>query len=327
MSYLAYQVKETAEGFKGSIKELPIPTLEDGNVLIKVNYSSLNYKDALAATGVKGVVKEYPFTPGIDSAGEVIDSRSNNFVRGDHVVVTGYKMGMSVNGGFGGIIHVPERWIVKIPKNLSQLNVMEIGTAGLTAAASVKKLLDSNVSNNLPVLVSGATGGVGSVAVNILNKLNYKVHALTGKPTHEKVLVAMGAHEIIDRNEFLDSGVRPLDKAVYGGGVDTVGGDILSKMLSMTSNNGAVSCCGNVAGANFKSSVFPFILRGISLHGIDSAESSIELKKHLWEMLSSDWSVSLSDQTRIIELKDIEPEISKILDGQQIGRVVIKHGE
>jgi putative YhdH/YhfP family quinone oxidoreductase len=204
---------------------------------------------------------------------------------------------------------------------------MEIGTAGLTAAASVKKLIDANVKNNLPILVSGATGGVGSVAVNILNKLNFEVHALTGKASENDVLTEMGAKEIIDRNNFMEAGIRPLDKAIYAGGIDTVGGDVLSKMLSMINNGGAVSCCGNVAGAKFTSSVFPFILRGVSLFGIDSAESDIELKKELWGLLSSDWFVSLSNQSSIVRLKDIEPEISKILEGKQIGRVVIKHGE
>lgn len=327
MNYSAYQVVETENGFEGSITQLQKPELENGKVLIKVHYSSLNYKDALAATGVKGVVKEYPFTPGIDSAGEVIESKSDLFSEGDKVVVTGYKMGMSVNGGFGEIINVPENWIVKIPSNLSLLEVMEIGTAGLTAAASVKKLIDANVKNNLPILVSGATGGVGSVAVNILNKLNFEVHALTGKASENDVLTEMGAKKIIDRNNFMEAGVRPLDKAIYAGGIDTVGGDVLSKMLSMINNGGAVSCCGNVAGAKFTSSVFPFILRGVSLFGIDSAESDIELKKELWGLLSSDWFVSLSNQSSIVKLKDIEPEISKILEGKQMGRVVIKHGE
>jgi alcohol dehydrogenase len=153
------------------------------------------------------------------------------------------------------------------------------------------------------------------------------VHALTGKASENNVLTEMGAKEIIDRNAFMESGVRPLDKAIYAGGIDTVGGDVLSKMLSMINNGGAVSCCGNVAGAKFTSSVFPFILRGVSLFGIDSAESDIELKKELWGLLSSDWFVSLGKQSRIVELKDIEPEISKILEGKQIGRVVIKHGE
>ena len=326
MNYSAYQVVETENGFEGSITQLQKPELENGKVLIKVHYSSLNYKDALAATGVKGVVKEYPFTPGIDSAGEVIESKSDLFNAGDMVVVTGYKMGMSVNGGFGEIINVPENWIVKIPSKLSLLEVMEIGTAGLTAAACVKKLIEANVKNNLPILVSGATGGVGSVAVNTLNKLKFEVHALTGKASETSVLTEMGAKEIIDRNTCMETGVRPLDKAIYAGGIDTVGGDILSKMLSMITSHGSVACCGNVAGMKFTSSVFPFILRGVSLIGIDSAESDINFKQQIWELFSKDWSLNLEEYSKVVSLYDIGNEITAILNGAQIGRVVIKHG-
>jgi putative YhdH/YhfP family quinone oxidoreductase len=326
MNYSAYQVFETENGFEGSITQLQKPELENGKVLIKVHYSSLNYKDALAATGVKGVVKEYPFTPGIDSAGEVIESKSDFFSEGDMVVVTGYKMGMSVNGGFGEIINVPENWIVKIPSRLSLLEVMEIGTAGLTAAACVKKLIDSGISKDLPVLVSGATGGVGSVAVNILSKLGYEVHAITGKTDEDKTLLDMGATEIIQRSDYMAEPARALDKAIYAGAVDTVGGDMLAKMISMITNEGAISCCGNVGGMKFTSSVFPFILRGVSLIGIDSAESPIELKKELWRLLSSEWQLDLKSQTKEISLDTIGEEVNKILQGQQVGRIVIKHG-
>jgi len=327
MTYLAYQVQELDGTFIGDVKALETPDLQEDHILIKVEYSSLNYKDALAASGVKGVVKQYPFTPGIDSAGTIIKTSSDDFLVGDKVILTGYKMGMSVNGGFGEIVHAPAKWAVKLPANLTLLQSMEIGTAGLTAAASVKKLEDAKISKDLPVLVSGATGGVGSVAINILNKLGYTVHALTGKTYEEEVIKSMGAVELINRDKFLEDGVKPLDKALYSAAIDTVGGDILSKMLSMVNNNGVVTSCGNVAGAKFTSSVFPFILRGISLHGIDSAESPIELKKTLWDKLANEWLLSLEGQTKIVSLNNVGPEIKKILDGKQIGRIVIKHGE
>tara|TARA_B110000967_G_C18899477_1_gene573557 strand:+ start:4478 stop:5461 length:984 start_codon:yes stop_codon:yes gene_type:complete len=326
MKYKAYLVEESDGVFKGSVKELDKPEIEEGKVIIKVHYSSLNYKDALAATGVKGVVRSYPFVPGIDVAGEILESTDNNFSKGDLVVATGYKIGMAEFGGFGEIVHLNSNWVVKLPDGLSLNEAMNIGTAGITAAASVKKIIDSGISKQLPVLVSGASGGVGSVAVNLLSNLGYEVHAITGKPEQDKILKNMGATQIIDRKEFMADPVKALDKAAYGGGVDTVGGDILSKMLSMIANEGAVSCCGNVAGMKFTSSVFPFILRGVSLIGIDSAESPLEFKKELWNLLANDWLLNLEKYSKVISLEDIDKEIDKILNGQQIGRVVIKHG-
>jgi alcohol dehydrogenase len=177
----------------------------------------------------------------------------------------------------------------------------------------------------MPVIVSGSTGGVGSVAVNLLSKLDYDVHAITGKPEEKDILLKMGAKEVISRNEYMRDPVKPLDKGIYAGGVDTVGGDILAKMISMISNHGAISCCGNVGGMKFTSSVFPFILRGVSLIGIDSAESELEFKKDIWNLFASDWSLDLDEYTRILSLNEIENEISRILKGKQVGRVVIKH--
>ena len=212
-------------------------------------------------------------------------------------------------------------------KNLSFLSAMSLGTAGLTAGACIKKVIDNNSSIHNPVLVSGATGGVGSVAVNLLSNLNIEVHAITGKPNEEVILKKMGASKVIDRKELMTEPVKALDKAIYSAGIDTVGGDILSKMLSMIESHGSVACCGNVAGMKFTSSVFPFILRGISLIGIDSAESDINFKKEIWNLFSNEWSLNLDDYTKIISLKDISDEIAKILHGQQVGRVVIKHGD
>ena len=301
--------------------------IEAGNVIIKVHYSSLNYKDALAATGVKGVASSYPFVPGIDVAGEILESASDNFKVGDKVIATGYKLGMSVFGGFGELVQIPQEWVVPLPSVFSLLKSMSFGTAGLTAGACVKKILNNNPSFKNPVLVSGATVGVGSVAVNLLSNLNYEVHAITGKLNEELVLKKMGASKVIDRNEFMAEPIKALDKAVYSAGVDTVGGDILAKMLSMIESHGSVACCGNVAGMKFTSSVFPFILRGISLIGVDSAESDINFKKEIWNLFSNDWSLNLDDYSKVISLEDIGDEITKILDGKQIGRVVIKHGD
>ena len=327
MDYKAYLVEELDGVYSGSIKELQMQDIESGNVIIKVHYSSLNYKDALAASGVKGVASSYPFVPGIDVAGEILESTTDNFKIGDKVIATGYKLGMSVFGGFGELVQIPQEWVVPLPSNFSFIDAMSLGTAGLTAGACVKKILNISPSIKGPVLVSGATGGVGSVAVNLLSNLNFEVHAITGKLNEETILKKMGASKVIDRNEFMAEPIKPLDKAFYSAGVDTVGGDILAKMLSMIQSHGSVACCGNVAGMKFTSSVFPFILRGISLIGVDSAESEINFKKEIWDLFSNNWSLNLDDYSKVISLEDIGDEITKILDGKQIGRVVIKHGD
>ena len=327
MKYKAYLVEENEGKHSGQVKEIEMPSLDDGNVIIKVHYSSLNYKDALASSGVKGVVKSYPFVPGIDVAGEIIETSNSEFSVGDNVVATGYKIGMSVFGGFGELVQLPSKWVLKLPAELNSFDSMCYGTAGITAAACVKKIIDANVSNELPVLVSGATGGVGSISVGILSKLGYQVHAISGKQDKIETLKSMGASEIILRDEFTNEPVKALDKAIYGGAVDTVGGEILAKIISMVANQGVVSCCGNVAGAMFTSSVFPFILRGVQLSGIDSAESSLVLKKELWNLLSNEWSLNLTDHINTIQIDGIGDEVKKILNGNQVGRVVIKHGD
>jgi len=327
MKYKAYLVEENNGEYIGSVKELDTPVLQEGRLLIKVKYSSLNYKDALAATGAKGVVRSYPFVPGVDVAGEIIESSSDDFIPGDEVIATGYKIGMAEFGGFGEIVHLPSEWVIKLPENLSLYNAMCHGTAGITAAECVNKIIKGGISNTLPVLVSGATGGVGSIAVSLLSKLGYEVHAITGKPDENEKLTSMGATKIIARNDFMSEPLKPLDKAAYSSAVDTVGGEMLAKMISMISNHGIVSCCGNVGGAMFTSSVFPFILRGVQLSGVDSAESPIDLKKELWNFLANEWQIDLNNQTKTVNIKEIDNEIKKILDGGQIGRVVIKHGE
>ena len=328
MPYFGYVVKANSENkFSGAYEEINKPKIQDKEVLIKTHYSSLNYKDALAATGVKGVVKEYPFIPGIDVAGEVMESNSEYFSVGDLVLATGYKLGMSINGGFGQLVALPSNWIVKLPDGLSLLSAMEIGTAGLTAAASVKKLLDNEISLDKPVLVSGVTGGVGSIAGKLLEHLDIEVHGISGKSSDDEIIKSLNLTKLISRSKFMDEPTKPLNKALYAGAIDTVGGEMLAKMISKIELEGSVSCCGNVGGMNFTSSVFPFILRGISLFGIDSAESKIELKKELWERLATDWKLNLSKNSRVISIEKIDEYIVKILDGSHSGRTVIKHGE
>ena len=327
-TFNAFVIDEIEDQFESSIKSLPIPELHEGCVLIDVLYSSLNYKDALSASGNKGVTKSYPFTPGIDAVGKIRQSKDKNLKVGDEVIVTGYDLGMNTNGGFGEIIHVPSDWVVPLPDNLSMEEAISFGTAGITAAASVDAVISKTDALELPVAVSGATGGVGSIAVGLLSKLSIDVTAITGKKESSQFLKDLGAKDIISRDDFCSEKIRPLDKTKFSAGVDTVGGEILSRIISQVDRRGVVTCCGNVNSIKLETTVFPFILRGIALQGIDSAESPISYKKYLWNKIASDWQIGYSKSSiKIIKLSELAPEIDKILKGNQQGRVVVKHGE
>ncbi|MBC2581700.1 YhdH/YhfP family quinone oxidoreductase [Clostridium sp. DJ247] len=265
--------------FSREILTREISTLPEGDVLINVKYSSLNYKDALSSTGNKGVTKKYPHTPGIDASGIVIESTYKGFNAGDQVIVTGYDLGMNTSGGFGQYIRVPSDWVVKLPQNLSLKESMIYGTAGFTAALSIYKLITSGVSpNDGEILVTGATGGVGSITVSILNKLGYKVIAATGKPESKDMLLKLGAKDIILREELYDKSGRALLKGKWAGVIDTVGGNLLATAIKSTKYGGSVTCCGNVASHELSISVYPFILRGISVLGVDSVQCPMDLR-------------------------------------------------
>jgi putative YhdH/YhfP family quinone oxidoreductase len=327
MQYSAYYVEEIEGEFSASISKLELEKPAEGFVQIKVSHSSLNYKDALSASGNKGVTRNYPFVPGIDAAGAISDSNSSQFTEGDEVIVTGYDMGMNTPGGFGEFINVPVGWVVKKPDNLTSLEAMSIGTAGLTAAASVLKIYESSKESDLPVLVSGATGGVGSVAVMLMSKLGKEVSALTGKSSSVDFLKSIGATSVIMRDEYLDSPSKAMERPLFSCAIDTVGGNVLSKMLPQISPHGVVACCGNVAGIEVNTTVFPFILRGISLCGIDSAESAIDFKSSIWQKFADEWKLDFSSIIKIVTKENLQPEIDLILKGGQKGRVVLTHGE
>ena len=327
MQYSAYYVEENDGVFSASISRLELEKPADGFVQIKVSHSSLNYKDALSASGNKGVTRNYPFVPGIDAAGTITDANSSQFSEGDEVIVTGYDMGMNTPGGFGEFINVPATWVVKKPNNLTHLESMSIGTAGLTAAASVFKIHESAMESDLPVLVSGATGGVGSIGVMLMSKLGKEVSALTGKSSSVDFLKSIGATNIILRDEYLEAPAKAMERPLFSSAIDTVGGKILSKMLAQISPHGVVACCGNVAGIEVNTTVFPFILRGISLCGIDSAESPLDFKTSIWEKFANEWKLDRSTSTKIIAKQNLQQEIDLILQGGQEGRVVISHEE
>jgi len=327
MKYSAYYIKETDGSFIGSVAELDLEKPSDGFVQIKVSHSSLNFKDALSASGNKGVTRNYPFVPGIDAAGAISDANSTKFEVGEEVIVTGYDLGMNTPGGFGEYINVPEGWVVKKPANLSALEAMSIGTAGLTSAASVLKVLESSQESNLPVFVSGATGGVGSIAVMLMSKIGKEVTALTGKTSSIDFLSSIGANNVMMRDDYLEAPIKAMERPLFSCAIDTVGGNILSKMLPQISPHGVVACCGNVAGIEVNTTVFPFILRGISLCGIDSAEALIEFKTSLWEKFSNEWKLDLSSIIKVVTKNNLEQEIALILKGGQQGRVVLTHEE
>ena len=327
MEYLAYYVEEIDGTFSASISILELEKPADGFVQIKVSHSSLNYKDALSASGNKGVTRNYPFVPGIDAAGTIADANSSTFKEGDEVIVTGYDMGMNTPGGFGEYINVPAGWVVKKPSTLTSVEAMSLGTAGLTAAASVLKIHESSQESDLPVLVSGATGGVGSIGVMLMSKLGKEVSALTGKSSSIDFLQSIGATNTIMRDEYLETPSKPMERPLFSSAIDTVGGNILSKMLPQISPHGVVACCGNVAGIEVNTTVFPFILRGITLAGIDSAESTLEFKTILWNKFADEWKLDLSSIVKIVTKANLQNEIDLILRGGQQGRVVLEHGD
>ena len=324
-SFKALVVEESDGIFTRSIQHCSIKSLPANDVLIKVQYSSLNYKDALSASGNKGVTKEYPHIPGIDAAGIIVESSSPQFNEGDNVLVTGYDLGQNTSGGFGQYIRVPGDWVVPLPKNLSLRESMMLGTAGFTAAIGIRHLRHNNIlPDEGAILVTGATGGVGSLAICILSKLGYQVTAATGKMEQISFLEELGATNIIHREEVQDKSGKPLLSGKWAGVIDTVGGIMLDTALRQTKHNGTVACCGNILGHELHTNVYPLILRGVHLAGMDSGNCPMYRRKKLWQLLATDWKPNNIEQfTRECTLDQLEEEIAKILEGNQVGRVLI----
>ena len=313
--------------FSISVKDRFINELPDGDLLIKVNYSSLNYKDALSSSGNIGVTKKYPHTPGIDAVGIIEYSKNENFKIGQEVIVSGYDLGMNTPGGFGEYIRVPSSWVCHLPKNLTAIESMAIGTAGLTAGLCIKKLKKLNGIYGKNAVVTGATGGVGSFAIKLLKLLGAKVTAITTKLNEEGFLKMIGSDEIISKKDFVISVRKPMGKGIWDIAVDTVGGDVLSNLIPSMKYGGVIACCGNVAGPSFNATVYPFILRANHLVGIDSAETPISIKSEIWNKFGSEWHIDNIDNLyKLVSINEIIIEIEKILNGKQIGRVVLSHG-
>ena len=323
--FKAMVVSETVEKkFVREITQKALSELPGGELIVEVKYSSLNYKDALSASGNKGVTRKYPHTPGIDAAGVVVDSTTKAFGAGEEVVVMGFDLGMNTSGGFGQYISVPSGWAVKLPPGLSLRDSMGYGTAGLTAALCILRLMAGGLNKDAgEVLVTGATGGVGSVAVAILGKLGFNVVAATGKAEEKDFLTQLGARAIISRDEANDTSGRPLQKGRWAGVVDTVGGNILATALKTAKYGGLVAACGNAMSADLNVNVFPFILRGVSLLGVDSVEIPMRARQMAWNKLAGDWSIDLTRIVTEVSLDALSPEIDKILKGGVRGRVVV----
>jgi putative YhdH/YhfP family quinone oxidoreductase len=325
-TFQALVTEKNEQGFKSNIHTRHMDDLPAGDVTVRVSYSSLNYKDALSASGNRGVTKRFPHTPGIDAAGTVVSSKDPTIMPGSRVIVSCYDLGMNTDGGFGEYIRVPAEWVMVCPENLSLFESMVIGTAGFTAALSLFRLQEQNVHpGEGEILVTGATGGVGSMAVTMLARSGFSVVALSGKQDQTDFLLDRGAAKVISR-QALPPSSKALLRPKFRGVIDTVGGDILTTAIKSTQYNGVVTCCGNVASADLNLTVYPFILRGVRLIGIDAAECPMETRKKVWDMIAGPWKITdLEAMATTISLNELNHYIERMLQGKLARRTVIKH--
>ena len=325
-TFKALYAEELSGEVKAMVKELPVSILPEGEVTIEVHYSSLNYKDALSATGQNKVTRNYPHIPGIDAAGIVLEDTSGTYQAGQKVVVTGHDLGTNTYGGFGQLICVPKKWVVALPEGLNLKDAMIFGTAGFTAMYGIERIKRELVTpDSGKVLVTGATGGVGSLAVYFLSKLGYEVVAATRKEESD-FLKELGASEIISTDEIMDVPGSPLLSRKWSGVIETVGGELLDSVLRQAQSKGAVACCGNILGMDLNTNVLPFILRGISLLGIDSAFCERAQREKNWKLMADIGVNELPEGFyKTISLDGLNEEISRILKGGQKGRVIVEH--
>ena len=325
--FKAIVINNTNENFSREIKELTASDLKDGNVLVKVDFSSLNYKDALILNNGGKIVRKFPFVPGIDFSGTVIESSDKKFNKDDKVILTGFRVGEAYFGGFAQYAKVDSNFLIKMPKDLDARKSMMLGTAGFTALlcsfavkAKEELLLGEKVKD---VLVAGATGGVGSIAVMILSKMGYDVHAVTGKKDKNDYLKKLGAKNVLDRKEF-DGESKLLEKGIWDGVVDTVGGTALTKIFAQTKPGGIVAACGNAGGIKINTTVMPFIIRGVKLWGIDSSGSSIKRREFVWNEAAKliDFS-KVESFTKELSFNELLETYPKLLKGEFFGRAII----
>jgi acrylyl-CoA reductase (NADPH) len=324
-TFSAYRIVSEEGRISGRIVDATRADLSAGDVLIRAAYSSVNYKDALAATGTGKIVRRFPITGGIDVSGVVESSTDRRFAPGDPVIVTGYELGVAHDGGYAGYVRVPGDWVVPLPAGLSLFEAMALGTAGFTAGLAVVRLERLGLRPGQgPVAVTGATGGVGSIAVAALARLGYAVTAITGKDDQHDYLRGLGAAEILSR-QSLDLGTRPLEKATWAGAVDAVGGDVLSWLVRTTNYWGGVASTGLTAGVDVRLTVMPFILRGVSLVGVDSVMCAMELRRETWRRLATDMKpLALDAIATVIALQGLDDAFATLLAGRARGRYVVR---
>lgn len=325
MNFTALQISNDEQGYRAAIVELPLATLGDGEVLVRVAYSSLNYKDALAVTGKGKIVRQFPLIPGIDFAGEVVESASPLFQTGDRVILTGWGVGERFHGGLAQYARTRADWLVRLPEGLTERQAMAIGTAGLTAMLCVQALQDHGLQPaSGKVVVTGATGGVGSIAVTLLARQGFQVVAVSGKPDAESWLRELGAAEVLPR-EQLAAAARPLESETWAGAVDTVGGAVLAGLLPRIGYRGCVAACGLAGGFELHTTVMPFILRGVTLAGIDSVMCPLPLRQAAWQKLAAELPLAqLEHLTREIGLLQVAEECDRMQQGHARGRVVVR---
>ncbi len=324
-SFPAFRITSTDGAIHGSLVQATLDELTPGDVVIKAEYSSVNYKDALAATGTGGrILKRFPLIGGIDVAGAVMSSTDRRFGEGDRVLVTGYDLGVSQDGGYAGIVRVPADWVVRIPDGLSSREAMILGTAGFTAGLAILRLERNGlVPGHGPIAITGATGGVGSIAIAALARLGYDVTAITGKDDAHEYVKALGARDVVSRTT-LQMGTRPLEAARWAGAIDAVGGDLLAWLTRTTDYGGGIASTGLTGGIELRTTVMPFILRGVSLIGIDSAMCPMPVRSDVWRRLATDMKpADLNSIAHEIALDGLGVAFGTLIAGKARGRFVV----
>lgn len=323
--FKALVVEEINSTFERNIKNRNVVDLPDNDVLIRVHYSSLNYKDVLSTSGNKGITRNYPHTPGIDVGGIVIKSKTANFKEGDEVIVTGYDLGMNTSGGFGEYVCVPADWVVRKPNGISLRTAMIIGTAGFTAMNGVLEIINYGIKpEDGKVVISGATGGVGIMATTFLSKFGYEVIVSTGKQEQHSLLCKAGANEICGRELLNEESSKPILPTKWIAAIDTVGGNVLTNILKSLNKYGIVCTCGNIVSTELHTSIFPFILRGVRLIGLASAETYMQKRLMIWNKIASEFGdFDFNFLTKEIKLEELNKEIDLMLQGKQVGRVLV----
>lgn len=323
-NFLAYQIAEENGASAGRFVRLNLEDLDAGEVVIRAHYSSVNYKDALAATGAGKVIRRFPCVGGIDVSGVVVASTDGRFKAGDAVLVTGYDLGVAHDGGYAEYVRVPADWVVALPQGLSLFDAMALGTAGYTAGLAIHRLEQNDLRpDSGKVIVTGATGGVSSLAIQMLAQRGYQVVALTGKEDEHEYLQGLGASEILSRKDVV-MGTRPMEKALWAGALDSVGGETLAWLTRTMRQDGAIASFGNAGGFALNTTVLPFILRGVRLLGVDSAATPMPLRQQIWQRLATDlYPKQIEKVANLVHFADLPQVFPKMLAGKQRGRVVV----